>query len=486
METGEMVAACLMQLPSPPRRNVFREWAGGMGTSLASDRTVPGHDPGFYDIPFFTLLYVARVLDQQGLAYRYVDGQANTEFDEAGFLAQLAQDMPSVLVTVVNIPSLEPDLALIGRARAAVPGLRVVLLGPTAKWFKERLLREGHADFVMEESEELLTGRNVARLVAGEDLSTLEGGSAWADGAVRPQPARTPMTTLDFIDFPAYGLLDFSRYESDYYFGEKMRYATVFTTKGCPYKCGYCPYPFGFGKRLIYRKPQTVGDDIERLVREFGVRQILFRDQVFTVNRKHAAAVCEELIRRDLGVKWVCETRYDVVDEAMLDLMYRSGCREIHYGLESADQEMFGAIAKSDGPQSLDLFEKVIGWTKARGIRCHTHLIVGMPDESWSTVRNTGKWLRKVKPDSIQLAYFMPYPGTPMHKELKESLALGDPDAIDWEDFGSFTRPVMPTKHMTMEEVQRARDLLSWDLRYTLMERLGMRVRKMLGLREAA
>jgi len=481
-----MPAAYLMQLPSPPRRNVFREWAGGMGTSLASERIVAGHDPGYYDIPFSTLLYVARVLEQDGVAYRYVDGQAKPAFDRAAFLAEIAREAPKVLVTVVNIPSLEPDLELIGAARAAVPGLRVILLGPTAKWFRRRILAEGHADFVMEENEELLTAKNVAKLVAGEAATALEGGSALADGAVRAQPAKAPMKTLDFVDFPAYHLLDFARYESDYYFGERMRYATVFTTKGCPYKCGYCPYPFGFGNRLIYRSPARVGDDIERLHREHGVRQILFRDQVFTINRKHAVAVCEELIRRDLGIRWVCETRYDVVDEAMLDLMHRAGCREIHYGLESADQAMFGAIAKSDGPRSLDLFETVIGWTKARGIRCHTHLIVGMPDESWDTVRNTGRWLRKVKPDSIQLAYFMPYPGTPMHKELKESLALGDPDAIDWEDFGSFTRPVMPTKHMTKDEVKRAKELLSWDLRYSLRERLGMRMRRMLGLKAAA
>jgi radical SAM superfamily enzyme YgiQ (UPF0313 family) len=481
-----MPVAYLLQLPSPPGRNVFREWAGGMGTALASQRTRPGHDPGFYDIPYSAFLYIARMLEIEGTPFRYVDGQGSVVFDTDALLAEMARDRPKVLVTVVNIPSLEPDIALIRAARAAVPGLKVILLGPTAKWFKERLLSDGDADFVMEEGEEQLTSANIARLAAGDDPSTLEGGSRWAEGKLCPQQAKSPMKNLDFVDFPAYSLLDFSRYESDYYFGERMRYATVFTTKGCPYKCGYCPYPFGFGNRLIYRSPKKVGDDIERLVREHGVKQILFRDQVFTINRKHAAAVCEELIRRDLGIRWVCETRYDVVDEAMLDLMYRSGCREVHYGLESADPELFGAVAKSDGPKSLDLFEKVIGWTKARGIRCHTHLIVGMPDESWETVRNTGAWLRRVKPDSIQLAYFMPYPGTPMHKELKESGELGDPDAIAWEDFGSFTSPVMPTRHMTREEVRKAREQLSWNLRYTILERLGMRMRRLLGQRAAA
>lgn len=481
-----MVAAVLFQLPSPPGRNIFREWAGGMGTALASARPTPGHDAGFYDIPFSTFLYVARLLEQDGVAFRYIDGQATVRFDTDAFLDGLRRDAPRVLVTVVNIPSLADDLALIRAARNVLPALKVILLGPTAKWYRTRLLEEGHADLVMEEGEELLTAVNVARLARGEDPAALEGGSILEAGKVRQLPARTRMANLDFVDFPAYGLLDWTRYESDYYFNERMRYATVFTTKGCPYRCGYCPYPFGFGNRLVYRSPALVGADIERLHREHGVRQVLFRDQVFTVNRRHAAAVCEELIRRDLGIRWVCETRYDVVDEGMLELMHRAGCREIHYGLESADPDLFGAVAKSDGPRSLELFEKVIAWTKARGIRCHTHLIVGMPDESWDTVRNTGRWLRRVRPDSIQLAYFMPYPGTPMHKELKESGELGDPDEIAWEDFGSFTRPVVPTRHMTIEEVRRARELLSWNLRYSLRERLGMRMRRMLGRHAAA
>jgi anaerobic magnesium-protoporphyrin IX monomethyl ester cyclase len=475
----------LMQLPSPPGRNVFREWAGGMGTSSASNRTVAGHDPGHYDVPYLALLYTARLLEQAGIAFRYVDGQAKREFDERAFFAELSRARPSVLVTVVNLPSLEPDVALLRAMRAAAPELRVILLGPTAKWHKQRLLRDGVADFIVEESEELLTGRNVARLVNGDEPAALEGLSSWNQGSLRWQPARTPMSSLDFVDFPAYEILDFSRYESDCYFGERMRYATVFTAKGCPYHCSYCPYPFGFGHRLIYRCPDKVGDDIQRLVRDFGVEQILFRDQVFTINRKHAAAVCEELIRRNLGIRWLCETRYDAIDEPLLDLMSRAGCREIHYGLESADQQMFGAVAKTEGPRSLDLFAQVIAWTKARRIRTHTHLIVGLPDESWTSVRNTGRWLRKVKPDSIQLSYFMPYPGTPLYHELKTSLKLGDPDAIRWEDYGSFTRPVVRTKHLSLEEVQLARERLSWDLRYSLIERVGMRVRRLLGMEAA-
>jgi radical SAM superfamily enzyme YgiQ (UPF0313 family) len=475
-----MTDVVIAQLPSPPRKNVFREWAGGMGTALSSPREGWGHDQAYYDIPYSPYLYVAQRLRDAGVAFRYVDFQDRPALDLAAFDALFAQERPRVLVTQVNLPSLEHDLGLLARARAVVPGLRVVLLGAAAKWFRERVLRDGLADVVMEESEELVTSDNVAALLDGAP-DRLEACHVWRDGQMLTLPARARMADLDFVAFPAYDLLDFSRYESDYYFGRKYRYATVFTTKGCPYRCGYCPYPYGFGRRLIYRSPMRVADDIARLKQEFGVEQILFRDQVFTINPRHAHAVCAELIRRDLGIVWLCETRYDLIDEPMLDAMYAAGCREIHYGLESADEEIFAATAKSDGPKSLDLFERVIGWTRARGMRVHVHLIVGMPDESWQSVRNTTRWLRRARPDSVQLSYFMPYPGTPMFEELRQSGELGAVEAIDWEALSGFAAPIIPSRHLSLEQIRRARHRIAVDWQYTLADRIANRLRRVAG-----
>jgi radical SAM superfamily enzyme YgiQ (UPF0313 family) len=469
-----MVAVLIIQLPSPPRKNVFREWSGGMGTALDSSREEWGHDPGFYDVPYAAYLYIARRMEQLGIPFRYFDLQARERIELQEFDALIADHRPRVLVTQVNIQ-------LVARARAAAPGLRVILVGATAKWFKERILGDGIADVVMEEGEELLVAENIAALLAGK-IEDVQGCSIWRDGKVTTKAARLPMKNLDFVDFPAYELLDFSRYESAYYGGQRVRYATVFTTKGCPYSCGYCPYPYGFGHRLIYRSPARVGADIERLAREFGVRQILFRDQVFTVNPRHAKAVCEELIRRDLGISWVCETRYDLVDEATIDLMARAGCSEIHYGLESADETMFAAVAKTDGPKSLDLFEQVIGWTRKRGLRAHVHLIVGMPDESAASARNTKLWLRRVKPDSVQLAYFVPYPGTPLFDELRASGELGEVEHIEWEKLGAFSQPVIRSRHLSIAGIRRAREQIAAGWKYSLFDRAINQARRLAGM----
>jgi anaerobic magnesium-protoporphyrin IX monomethyl ester cyclase len=416
----------LVQLPSPPRQNVFREWSGGMGTSLPSSRVEYGHDQQYYDIPFSSFLYIARQLETFHVKYKYVDYQAKPIFDENSYISFLKTENPKIVVAVVNLPSFSSDLALLRKAAEAVPGLRIILIGPTAKWFKEDVLARGEADIIIEEGEELFVAENIQAMLAGSGDMSLQACSIFHNGRVETLTAKSPMKDLSFVDFPAYELLDFSRYISDYYADESVPYAPVFTTKGCPYNCAYCPYPFGFGAKVIYRAPEIVGQDIQRLYDDFGVQQILFRDQVFTLNPKHARAVCQEIIDRNLDIVWVCETRYDVISEDMLDIMYLSGCREIHYGLESADPEMFANVAKPDGQGSLEHFERVIAWTKQRGIKTHVHLIIGMPDESKKTLRNTRNWLRMVQPDSVQLAYFMPYPGTPYFEQLKDDASLGD------------------------------------------------------------
>ena len=95
---------------------------------------------------------------------------------------------------------------------------------------------------------------------------------------------------------------------------------------------------------------------------------------------------------------------------------------------------------------SLDLLADVIGWTKARGMRAHVHLIVGMPDESWETVRNTTRWLRRVKPEFGATRVFRPLSrDADVPEELRQSREAGDVEALDWNALDpSSTRSFLP------------------------------------------
>src|ERR1041385_1918874 len=118
----------IAQLPSTRRRTVFREWAGGMGTALASARKEYGHDQKYYDIPYSAYLYIARRLEQMGFPFAYRDFQAAETLPLADFDAAVAAAAPKILITQVNLPSLGADLELLAHARAAAPGLKIVLL----------------------------------------------------------------------------------------------------------------------------------------------------------------------------------------------------------------------------------------------------------------------------------------------------------------------------------------------------------------------
>jgi hypothetical protein len=107
----------IAQLPSPPGKNVFREWSGGMGTALASDRDEWGHDQRFYDVPYAAYLYIARRLQEAGISFRYIDFQSHERLPLATFDATFRAEQPRVLITQVNLPSLTHDLELLARAR---------------------------------------------------------------------------------------------------------------------------------------------------------------------------------------------------------------------------------------------------------------------------------------------------------------------------------------------------------------------------------
>lgn len=461
----------ILQLPSPPGTNVFREWSGGMGTAQPSDRAHHGHDPDYYDVPYSQFLYIARGLETRGISREYVDGQAEQRFDLEGLLTRLRARPPKVLISLINLPSLRSDVELLACLRQALPELKVVLIGPVAKLEAERLLREGVADFVMESNEELAAPELIDALLRG-DADPAESCHHWVDGEMRLAPTRHPMRDLNFVDSPAYELLDVERYESDNFLGRSYRYMTVYSSKGCSYDCAYCPYPFGFGSRFLFRSPELVVNDIERLVDEFGVEQICFRDQVFTVNRKHTVEICERLIERQVNVVWICETRYDVVDAELLALMRRAGCREIHYGLETADEALFKEVGKPGGPVSLERFAEAIELTKQADLRPHLHLIIGLPGESWKSIRRTIRFLRRTRPFSVQTAIFSPYPGTPLHETLRGEGSLTDES---WEAYTGF-EAVQPTEHMSVAELRKAKDYVQWNWNKTTWDKIRRRL----------
>src|SRR5581483_6382402 len=150
-------------------------------------------------------------------------------------------------------------------------------------------------------------------------------------------------------------------------------------------------YPMGFGDKIISRDPVKLVDEIEELQKKRGVRAILFRDQVFTMVRENTMRLCDEILRRNLKITWVVETRLDKVDEELLRKMKAAGCVRMHFGVESGDPALFDKVGKDGAKGMLEEFFKNFELVEKVGMAAHMFILVGLLGETWESVQNTIK-----------------------------------------------------------------------------------------------
>jgi radical SAM superfamily enzyme YgiQ (UPF0313 family) len=268
-----------------------------------------------------------------------------------------------------------------------------------------------------------------------------------------PEVAR--VEDLDALPDLPYHLLPVEKY---WYhgFGKGVPFAAVFASRGCAFKCYYCPYPMGFGGRIVARDPVRVADEIERLKRRFGIGGILFRDQVFTYDRHRTLRLCDEMIRRKLGLRWVVETRLDRVDEELLRRMKDAGCVRVHYGLESGDPRLFARVGKDGVEQRMEKLAENFRLTERLGIHPHMFVLIGLLGETWESIRATIATIRRIQPLTLQVAIVTPYPGTGLYEEARQKgLVATD----DWSRYTGF-QAIMRTEALATEDLVAARTLI--------------------------
>ena len=440
----------VLQPPSPPGMNVKRDYAGGMGVADPTERKRFGHDPESIALPYMSLLYSAAVLEKAGHDVTFLDAQAD-DLDLDGVVARVRAMRPAVVVSVMNLPSVHGDVEILKAVRSAGSGVRTVAVGTVCIPLFSLVAQSGAADAIV---------RGDPEIVLCDMLPLLTGSAAPAESdrfevteGVLTNKGVSHVEDLNALPDMPYHLVPIEKY---WYhgFGRDVRYAAVFASRGCSFKCYYCPYPMGFGERIVHRDPIKVVDEIERLYKERGVRGILFRDQVFTMEWEKTHTLCDEIMRRGLEIEWVVETRLDRVNEMLLKKMKQAGCVRIHYGLESGDPKLFSRVGKDGAEGRMEQLIENFHITERIGIHPHMFVLIGLSGETHDTVAKTIQTIRRIKPLTLQVAIVTPYPGTELYDEKKEKgLLLTD----DWSKYTGFV-PVACTEEMSAADLLSARE----------------------------
>ena len=177
------------------------------------------------------------------------------------------------------------------------------------------------------------------------------------------------------------------------------------SVRGCPYRCGFCNYPYLFeDDRFRYKSAEKMAEEWEYFVRELGISSITCLDSLFTIPRRRLRRFCELLIARGIRVRWLCYARADdLCDEDTLLLMKAAGLYQVQIGIESGSQQQLDNMSKQC---SVEANARALENCRRHGITSVVSLIVGYPGETSDSLADTLAFLRATPPDFYYLAAF--------------------------------------------------------------------------------
>ena len=120
----------------------------------------------------------------------------------------------------------------------------------------------------------------------------------------------------------------------------------------------------------------------------------------------------------------------------------------ISYGIESGSQKILDRIRKGITPEQA---EQAVRWTKEAGIRAKGLFMIGYPEETEETLRQTLNFIRRSRLDEMNLSFLTPYPGTEIYQEVK-----GSKDFVeDWERMNAL-HCLLPPRALSCPELEKA------------------------------
>lgn len=374
-------------------------------------------------------------LREQGLEPVLVDATVDRLTEDAA-LAAIESARPTAVVALAGAVSWEGDEAFLRRVHERT-GLPIHASGdlfmedPAAALERYPFLASVLTDFNSGELARHLAGRPAERgalFLRGED------------GHPRPRARGTRDLPL-----PAHDLFVGKPYR--YAFARAYPMASVCLGYGCPYTCSFC---ITGELGVAVRSPANVIQEFLSL-KALGVRQVFVQDQCFGQPRRPYDAILDALIEARHGLGWWTFTRVDVLDRDLADRLVAAGCHTLILGVESASEEILANHRKGYGP---DLVRRAFEIARAAGLRTAATFILGLPEETESSLRATIALARSLPADYASFNVAVPRAGTRLRTT---TLASGHYDgrAVVMDQSGF--EPTLSTRGLEAHELRRWR-----------------------------
>ena len=252
------------------------------------------------------------------------------------------------------------------------------------------------------------------------NLKKIDGIAFFENNAVARTKPRQVIENLDTLPFPKHEI----------FFKNPNRYSgCMLTTRGCYFNCSFCCLNPEAKRKVRFRSPENVVDEIEHMYKQFPqMTEIFIHDDSFFADNERVIKICEEIIKRKIKLDFVCSGRIKPVSEEMVKKLEQANFTRVMLGIESGDNGILKSCHKGITQDDITKAFKLFSNSK---INLKTFMIVGLPGENIKTIKETARFIKsiqKIKYTSYSdfSNLLMVYPGTEVYEIAKSKGMIDD------------------------------------------------------------
>lgn len=328
---------------------------------------------------------------------------------------------PSVVGITAKSPNFKSACIVAKLAKEVDRNTIVVMGGSHVSLTGAKSLNCTDIDILVRGEGELTIVQLLRRIGSRSSIEGVRGILYRKDGTVIEEGRPDHMTDLDRLSYVHMTarkvLVDYEEYLIH-------AFKHIYTSRGCPYDCFFCSSKALWGRKVRFRSPKKVLEEIKDL-QQRGLRYVQFQDDTFGVDRDYLRELCKGILKHCPGLRWGCLTHVNLVDEEVMSLMKDAGCLSVDIGIESGNNEILQQIRKNFTIEEALAACEII---RKCGIKVGAFFQIGFPYETEATLADTVSVMKKVKASRLIYSIFTPHPGTEAYDFCRQNDLLDDFD----------------------------------------------------------
>jgi len=379
-------------------------------------------------LPPLELAYMASYLISQGHEAALIDAHAlKLSFKDIEGI--IKKERPDLVGTTTNSPIFSFIYSVYSRALEIMrlvkkinPNIKTFLSGYHPTITPKEVLSNESVDYIIIGEGEITLLELCRALSNNKDLAEVAGIGFRKNGEIIINSVRPFIKNLDILPMPAYYLLPMDKYKFASDTPVPVKGIAIRANRGCAFNCYFCSAP-GFWKRTVStHSPEYIISTMNYLYKNYGYDRFQFHDDNFGINKEWVLKFCDLLLKNRYRFSWECYERFDLLEEEIVIMMKKAGCRLISLGVESSSDE---TLKKAKGLTKQKIEAKIV-LLKKQKFKTRLFFMIGLPSKTKEDLRNIIRYAIRLDPDVFIATVSIPFPGSKFYDDMQKINCIPD------------------------------------------------------------